>query len=617
MNSFWNKNIESFCARFPLLAQKYDFKSLEKQDFDFWKVIPSKSGDLTATENDIFLHSKYNPKKEAENLVNSTETKNVWCAAFFSIGLGYLVLEWAKRHKESSIIIVESNPLYFFAALKYVDFTELFEHKSLILILQGGIEEVCSIIEKNAGFNHTFFFENKNQTNHAKEYFDALKNLIQRNKHKVELNNATLEKFSFLWLKNTCRNLRNFVEKEGISIYRQKCSENLPFLILSAGPTLAKVLPHLKELKKRTILIAVDTALKVCLQQNVEPDFIVLTDPQYYAWRHIAGLKSASSVLITESACYPEVFNFECRKIVLFSSLFPLGQFIESKTGEKGKLGTGGSVATTAWDFARFCGAKKIYCAGLDLSFPKGETHVKGSQFEEQANFTSKRISTTENKIMASVFNAKKIKDRNYKGVEVYTDEKMKMFAWWFESKIQEFPDTKTFSLSEESLFIPGISVIKIEEILNEKEKSREKNEFFNFEKIIEENTENEKKYFQILNELNSGFEQLNFICDEGILFCKKAVEISKNMEEMNSKKNSDELKRISSKLREIDFQILNSKFKEIASLVFPTENQLEKKFSLLNISDKEIISSFVKSKFIYEEINNSIKLYKKYLPKN
>ena len=46
------------------------------------------------------------------------------------------------------------------------------------------------------------------------------------------------------------------------------------------------------------------------------------------------------------------------------------------------------------------------------------------------------------------------------------TDSRMQMFAWWFESRITACPGLKTYSLSDKSLAIPGITAIGIEKAL-------------------------------------------------------------------------------------------------------------------------------------------------------
>lgn len=596
MNSIWNKNIELFSRRFPSLAQSLNLSDTEEPDFDFWEVVPSKSQTLTARENGIFLHSAYNPLREAESQVKAAKNDEIWSVLFCGIGLGYSAVKWAELYPDDTIIIAEPAPDYFFAALKYNDFSALFSHKKLILALQAGTEQITGLVENSGGFNHTAIIENKAHSLHAQDYYSALLALIERNRKKEQINTATLEKFSKLWLKNSCRNIRSFAKLDGVKLYENKCPETLPALLISAGPTLSNVLPHLKELKKRCILVAVDTALRACLKAGTEPDFIVLTDPQYYAYRHIAGLKSPSSVLITESAAWPDVYRFSCRKIVLTSSLFPLGQYFEQKLGSKGTLGAGGSVSTTAWDFARLTGAKTIYCAGLDLGYPKLQSHIRGSLFEEKAHQNANRKNPSEKSLSTSLFAANSMTAKDYDGNLIFTDDKMKMFAWWFESKAQQYSNIQCYSLSSQSLAIPGFSFSSLESLLQQKEGLQERNSFFEAEKTSV-SPASEKAFNLALEELKSGFESLYASAKKGYKIAEtalNAVTPAKYIQELNL----------------LDKEIMQSEFKEAASLVFPSENKLASMFSETAMPEDQTKVMFIKSRIIYRELMNGIRLY-------
>ena len=109
MNSIWNKNIELFSRRFPSLAQSLNLSDTEEPDFDFWEVVPSKSQTLTARENGIFLHSAYNPLREAESQVKAAKNDEIWSVLFCRIGLGYSAVKWAELYPDDTIIIAETD----------------------------------------------------------------------------------------------------------------------------------------------------------------------------------------------------------------------------------------------------------------------------------------------------------------------------------------------------------------------------------------------------------------------------------------------------------------------------------------------------------------------------
>ena len=610
MNSIWNKNLSLLEERFSGLLDLFGITDIDRNDIpsEFradMEIFPSKSGTLTARENGKPLHSNYNPQREADSTAEgakkSAETINSVC--FFSIGLGYAAISYAKKFAEDSIIVVEPDLKHFLTALSVTDFSELFRAKNLMLAIQTGVDIVINLIEKSGGFKKMAIVENQNQSEHGRAYFAALRESMARAKSKDKINNFTLEKFSTLWTRNSCRNIKKLAELDGVIRYENKCDENLPFVILAAGPTLDEALPHLGEIKKRAVLVAVDTALRACLRNGVEPDFVVLSDPQFYAYQHIQGLKSPSSILITETAAYPAVFRFVCKETILMSPFFQIGKFFENHVGKKGELSSGGSVSTTAWDFARLSGAKKIYFAGLDLGFPDFQTHIRGSTFEEKIHTISDRLNPAEKFGVASLFGANMEFSLDYSGRKILTDNRMKMFSWWFENKALEHEEIESFSFSERSLKIPGFKTARLDAFLSEKEKIPERNKFFsNFGKI--NRSETEKKFVSAYNSLTEGLEKLYECAKKGIATAENA------MKDRLGQKN------YLSQLEKIDSEIMASECKDIASLVFPTENQLDKIFSEFQFSSDKTISSFQHSKIIYRELQAGIVKYRKFLTK-
>lgn len=488
MNSTWNKNIQLFYKRFPKLAELYkeQIKSFESNFVQIWQIKTAKNGEITASENGILLHSSYNPTREATTSVNQKGILENSTTVFFGFGLGHHLIEWAKIYKKTKkLVIVEPDFLHFFASLCILDWKEVFEVENLIIALSCSPQDVLALLENQneinigkVGVNDCFFFDKKPFEVHAQNYFDSLKTLIDRNIQKNKINDATLKKFGKLWCKNSKKNLFELEKYNFINDFENKT--NLPFLILGAGPSLEKIIPHLKELQKKMILVCVETALFSLLKNNIEPDFIIILDPQFWAYKHIASLKSPKSILITEISVYPSVFRFCCKKIILCHSQFPIGQFFEKKLNLKlGDLGTGGSVASSAWNFAKYCGSKQIYFAGLDLSFPEKQTHIKGSSAEQNFLKVSDKILSNEKLNISSLFSANAQLGKNYFEKPVLTDSRMKMFEWWFEAKIAANPEIENFTLCPEGLKIPGVKIKNVDELLKLKNIEPQKDDFF------------------------------------------------------------------------------------------------------------------------------------------
>lgn len=541
MNSIWNNNIKLFCSRFPFLSDIYKkeidaisakFSSSDnleeqlKSIFPFLNIYKAKDSNYSADEVinyeeaaeaqiKIRLHSAYNPKNEAVQSTKNDKIGEKSNIIFYGFGLGYQAVEFAQSFTEKKIILIEPDIFHFFASISLLPWEKIFQHKDLILALACPPDSILQLIENqnkvnvgDEGVSDSYFFDNLNFQKHNIEYFNTVKTIIKRNIKKNDINAATLKKFGRLWCKNSIRNLEEMEKRDFVSTYENSpiIKENdIPFLVLGAGPSLQNVIPHLEQLKKRMVVICVETAYPILQKVGFEPDFIILTDPQFWANNHINGLKAESSVLITEISVYPYVFNFDCKKIVLSSSNFPVGQYFENKLKERfsgfsmGSLGTGGSVASSAWNFAYFAGCRKIYTAGLDLSFPQKLTHIKGSRNEQNFHTSSTKLASVDKMNSSILFSANTELAEDYDGNKVLTDTRMKMFAWWFESRIATCTDSSTFTLCPQSMKINGIQKATVDELLQQKEVIQQKEQFLQTCNSI--NKESLNSYFSELVE--------------------------------------------------------------------------------------------------------------------
>lgn len=606
--------------------------------FNFWTFSYSKSNHIIAKEKNTYIHSSYDPVKEVQRIfqlqnklndanspknhttsqenpylknnneqltiIDQNNTYSEWI--FAGIGLGYSPIEFAKLNNENFLIIIEPDPFFLFASMATLDWTPIFNHEKCVIITKTTYDQAITLIENLCQLETSKVITNNSLTNHQPQWFSNFFTLLQRNKQKQIINTNTLEKFSKLWLKNSTKNLQHFSKINGINIYKNMLNFQIPTLIVAAGPSLQDIIPYIKEISKRTVIIAVDTALKFLLKNNIEPDFIVLIDPQYYAACHINGLSSKNSVLITESSVYPSVLRFDCRKIVMCESLFPLGRYFEqglTEEGTFGKINVGGSVSTSCWDFAKFINSKEIYFAGLDLGYPNKITHVKGSTFEEKTHSNSIRTTPAETAQVSILFNTQNEKFVDYEDNIIITDSKMKLFAWWFESQIAKDNHIKTYTLSKKSLKIPGIEYKNVTEILNNPIIESQKKE------IILSAEKNAKpipkeKFDNLLNDLLQKFDELLAKSKKGLSICNKILAQPEFIAEQKAKEHFNSLS-------EIDNFILNSDAKKVASLVFPSTRQLNKLMEKQIKYNSTILQNIAKSKIIYSELITSINKYK------
>ena len=576
MNSIWNNNIKAFSARFPQLAKMYR-QIIDKinstpenelsQLFPFWTVYPAKNGEFTAAQNTqggkLQLHSAYNPQREAQALAEKISGGNKKSAIFNGFGLGYHVTALASvllagnRGSSFKLILIEPDPGYFFAALCYTDWTRVFAIEKLVLAIGCPVEQLMGLIENSSQVNLggsgaavAWTVLIPAFTAHNQVYFDNVNTLIERNKTKSEINAATYEKFASLWAKNSIKNLCRINTCRTVEQLKKtaadKITKNGQFILTAAGPSLENAIPVIKQLQKHMVIVCVETALRALQRNGIEPDFIIITDPQYWAWRHIAGLKAPQSILVCPVSVYPAVFRFKCREIILCSDLFPVSAFYESKAGSFGDLGAGGSVASSAWNLCRELGAREIYTAGLDLSYPAKQTHIKGSTAEQSFFTAANRLTSPQKLSLKAMYSAIADYGENYNEEKVLTDSRMKMFAWWFESRIAACPETKTYTLCPQSLKIPGISKADLTALCNNKKNTvLNKSIFFNLQECSSSAC-TEADYQKITEEFIAQLKELKLLVNSAIEKCIiNGPKLEKELDNIEEQIQKNELKQI------------------------------------------------------------------------
>jgi hypothetical protein len=560
-------NCRAFSRRFPDLAgiigldDPARLAALMESIPGDYALAPAASGDPTLSVRGAFLHSRYNPKRDAERELAALEGKDTKQGMVFAgMGLAYLPELYAASRRGSTIALVEPDLFILLLALASRPLDALLAHPDLAIVAGTDAREASSVLER-MDFDDLPVHEPPALTGANRPWFDEFSAIRKRNREKREINANTLRRFGGLWLSNMCRNFGELKTRPGIGAFRDLFPD-IPVLVLAAGPSLDRILPELPGLARRCVIVAVDTAARACVRAGVEPDFIVLVDPQYWNWRHLDGVKSPSSVLITESAAWPAVFRFPTRATCLCSSLFPLGKFIESRTGSRGELGAGGSVSTTAWDFARHLGSRRIVMAGLDLGFPERKTHFTGSVFEERTHATSSRLDTAESAGYRALYGAGPYPVADYAGNAVLTDKRLILYAWWFESRLAAYPDHATSTVTPEGVRIPGFSVESLSALASLSD-ARDEIERRLAAALGNIESPESEAFDKAVGDLRDALADIAKLAETGIAECDRWLSASARA---NAPRAANDLL---VRLDAIDREILGHPAKEVAAMVF------------------------------------------------
>jgi hypothetical protein len=426
-------------------------------------VVLARSGSVSARACGAWLHSRYDPESEARRVADEAMATGAELLLFMGLGLGYSVR--AALNAGSRVAVVESDPGWMAALLGIVDMSDLLGNSDCAIILCPQGRGLLDFLYRSSPRSVTVV-ENGATMAAFSEASSSMRSQIAEFTKKDDINAATLKRFGRLWVRNLAKNLKVSASCPGVSSV-SSLFKGIPALVLAAGPSLDDVLPSLPRLAERMVLVCVDTALRSVLRTGVQPDFVLVVDPQYWNASHLDRCHAPRSVLVTEAAVWPSVLRFSSSRIIQCSSMYPLGRYVEDRLGTaKGSLGAGGSVATSAWDLARVMGCTPIYMAGLDLSFPEARTHARASLFEQRALAQGTRLAPASNEAFKAMRCGRPLRLSSHDGSELWSDARLSLYSSWFERQATAYPET-SFTLSEKGLVIPGMPLATLSSLLS------------------------------------------------------------------------------------------------------------------------------------------------------
>lgn len=576
--SHFKNNINVIETRFKGLG-----KLIEKEpNIEDFETTITKDNFIAASYKGKKLCSRHNPKREASKLVDRASFDNADAVLFAGFGLGWHVEEFAKRYPETTLIIAIPSLSLFKAVLEVKDFTSLFFQNRIVFLAGNSADAIIDLYKEIAAVK-VFLFPFEPLKDEFSDFYESLISNTEKWLNRKEINRNTLRRFGRLWIHNFALNLSAIPYCSSLELW-DNAFLGLPAILVAAGPSLKKEIPNIKKVIDKAIIVAVDTSLTHLLSEGINPDFTVVTDPQFWNSRHLDYCDCSNTILVSELSTHPSIFRKNFKHILLSASPFPIAKKIEESIGVNLKLKSGGSVATAAWGLIVHLGCSTLFTAGLDLGFPGGETHCHGSFFEKRMMLSTKRIEPSEKGAWSYLHLGYPYKVPDNSGGEVLTDQRMQIYINWFKEQAK-LNELESYNLSQFGAKLEGIKYGSLTQLNNKK----------SIRNMIEQETEeriakisNSEIIHEKISEILFDLKNLNSVINEAI----KISEAVKN----DINKGSDfgaKLKR----LDEIDYQISNCSSKEIAGFII--QPLLE-----------DIASSGHKHLSNIEIIENSIKLY-------
>lgn len=402
-----------------------------------YEIIETPAGVPTLKVQGEFLHSRYQPQKEVEKIVNRIDSQKIKMVIVLEGGLGYLPLEIAKQFPQIQLfIVVPQSHLFDFLCKEGFDFRQKLPSKTLLLSPYSESSFAATIAPETA---ETILF----LTSPAIEKLypkttTSIKSMLQQHLQIQSTNEATLKKYGPRIHSNIQRNLLQLktIPYKSLLDYQNSASGKT-IVVVGAGPTLDSHIEELKKYRSQFILMAVDTAATPLARQGLIADYVVTGDPQFYNSQHLTFFDGSKSHLIAPLSTYPTQLHRPWRQRIIYASRFPEEESF-AQSLKLPLLGSGGTVASTAIEVCRILNPKEIRLVGVDLGYPEGKSHAKAAFFEERSLFNALRLNPFETQSYQILHSPLTTLTTNGVNEPLLSDRRMDIYRQWFEKFAQD-----------------------------------------------------------------------------------------------------------------------------------------------------------------------------------
>jgi hypothetical protein len=413
-------------------------------------VEDSKSGDPTVSiQSDdgrrLYLHSRHQPREEAERLIQSIDFSSCLFFHIFGLGLGYqLELLFDRAGDDAVFCVFEPDLLLLRTALQARDLSAIIQSRRLLIFTRldkGDLFTRLNTLTPLISLG-TVDVDHPPSLRRNPAFHEQIKAWLAEFASFGRTNMNTLVLNGRRTLVNIARNLGWYVATPDIRRLEKRFAGK-PAVVVSAGPSLRKNKQQLKALAGRAVIIAVQTTLQPLLEMGIEPDFVTSLDYHEICSRFFEKLpKSLRTELIAEPKATSVIFNLNPGPVTILGNDFAERLVREMKI-DKPRLTAGSTVAHLAYYVAEHLGCDPIIFVGQDLGFSDGLYYSPGTSYDDVWRPEFGRFCTPEMKQWEQIIREKPIlrKIPDQQGRPMYTEERLFSYLQQFE---RDFAKTKT-----------------------------------------------------------------------------------------------------------------------------------------------------------------------------
>lgn len=526
----------------------------DKLDGKHIKVEETKKGFKTLSVNkdgkNIYMHSKYNPIREAKAIVDEYEDiEDGANVIFYGVGLGYHIDAFLEKYPNVNYYIYEPIPEVLYAYLSNKSLKEL-PSKNLMDIKVGLDEQeivnyLSRFIDKNRGDVQIVELPIHKQIfpDEYKKFLELFKDMIKNKRNGIHTDYA----FQKRWIVNSMKNFGDVISTPNIIMEKKGQFKDKPAILVAAGPSLNEEIENIKYIKENGLayLFSVGSAINTLIYHDIYPDAACTYDPTVNNQKVFAKVKEKGikdiPMIFGSSVGYETLEDYSGEKYHMITSQDTVSNYF-LKTEESDRIDIvldAPSIAVVTLQLLYTLGFGPIILVGQNLAYRGKERHSEGVYYSSEVS---------EQEIENGIW----VKD--VYGNEVLTNEGFNNMRSQMELYIKGFPNINVINTTKGGAHIEGTSFMEFEEVMNSYLK----------EKVVEDNWLEGNKTNYDRDYVKSQIENMDKAYDETKKLIKEYYSVLDKILALVKNKNFNQAEKMYVKLDEVTTKIENNDFFKI-----------------------------------------------------
>lgn len=261
-------------------------KPLEDHGNGLFVVEDTRKGDKTLVlkkdDKQIYFHSKYDPIREAETIIEQykglDDNANV---IFYGTGLGYHIDLFTQIKPKNKFYIFEPIPelMQTFLSIRNLKRSTYNSLMGISVGLECMDDDISNFIELNR--DDTVIIElpshKQNFSEEHKKFVEIFLNIVKGRRSSM----ATDYSFQRRWIINSMKNFKEVLSTPNILIEKKGEFKDKPAIIVAAGPSLNEEIENIRYIKENGLayIFSVGSAINTLIHHGIHPDAATTYDP--------------------------------------------------------------------------------------------------------------------------------------------------------------------------------------------------------------------------------------------------------------------------------------------------------------------------------------------------